>query len=78
MISTIKAINPVQDVVASVGVNDVNDYPQLQCVSLIHKILEVVRCSLSGAGRKIPGHVVAEGSVVSVLLDRHYLYSVVA
>lgn len=78
MICPVKPIDSVVNVVGGMRVDYVNDDEQTHAMGLVNQILEVVRGALARARGKVARHMVAERSIVRVLLDCHELNAVVA
>mmetsp|Transcript_12422 Transcript_12422/g.37369 ORF Transcript_12422/g.37369 Transcript_12422/m.37369 type:complete len:439 (-) Transcript_12422:393-1709(-) len=77
-LSAVEHVDAVVGVLAGVAVHDVHQHHQPQPVSLVDHRLQLVRGAAPATGRKEVGDVVAEGTVVGVLLHRHDLDGVVA
>ena len=78
MVGAVEAVNTVVDVVAGMGMHNVDDHKDSQLVSLVHQVFEVVRRPLARTRSEVARHVVSKRPVIRVLLDSHQLHTVVA
>lgn len=77
IISPIKQMNPIKDIIRSMRMNQVNNNFKSKWMRLIDKVFEIFRCTKSLRYPKISSNMVAKASVISVFLNSHQLNTVI-
>ena len=78
VVATVKLVQPVQNVLASVRVNDIEQDGDAHSVRGVDQLLQLLGGSISAGSREERSDLVAERCIVCVLLDRHQLDDVVS
>ena len=78
VLAAVELAQAFRDVLDAVGVDDVHDHGDAEAMGLVHQGLELLRGPEAGAQGEEVGDLVAEGTVVGVLLEGHDLDHVVA
>lgn len=77
MITSIKLVQPVFNVFTSVAMNNVQQHFHSMLVRGIYQKLKLFWRSVAGGRSKKTSHLVAETSIVRVLLNRHELNGII-
>jgi hypothetical protein len=77
MVSAVKAIDAVKNIIWSVWVDYIHNHANPHAMRAVNKVLEFVRGPLPAGDSKIVGYVVAKASVICMLLDSHHLDHVI-
>lgn len=78
MITTIEHVQPIFCILASVGVNDIEQDYNSHSVSSVDQVHQLLRSAISAGNSKEGGDLVSERSIVCVFLDGHQLNDVVS
>ena len=68
MVCPVKHIQSIVDVASSMRVDNVQNHIEPKAVSLVHQILELVRCPIATGRGKEAGHMIPKAAVVGVLM----------
>ena len=78
VISAIKHVDPIDNILGRMAVNNIQKNHQTHAVGGINKLLQILGVSIATAGRKEIVDLVAETGIVGMLHDGHQLDGIVS